>query len=161
MADMLVRLYDLPPLAPAIEAAGARGVIVRQMLPMHKTAVLAWVQSHFPSWVAEVEVAFGTTPVSCFGAWAGEQLLGFAAWDVTCRNFFGPMGVSPEARNSGIGRALLLSALHAQRGQGYAYAVIGGVGPAHYYEHTVGAQVIEHSTPGIYGVPGMPRRERD
>ena len=46
---------------------------------------------------------------------------------------------------------LLLAALHAQRGQGYAYSIIGGVGPAGFYEKVVGAQLIEGSTPGIFG----------
>jgi hypothetical protein len=36
------------------------------------------------------------------------------------------------------------------RDEGYAYAVIGGVGPAEYYRRAIGATVIEGSTPGIY-----------
>ena len=44
-------------------------------------------------------------------------MLGFACYDVTCRNFFGPEGVAAKERGHGIGRALLLSALHAQRAQ--------------------------------------------
>jgi len=33
---------------------------------------------------------------------------------------------------------------------GYAYAIIGGVGPASFYEKAVGAKLIEGSDPGIY-----------
>ena len=77
-------------------------------------------------------------------------MLGFACHDVTCRNFFGPEGVVAEERGRGTGRALLLAALHAQREQGYAYAIIGGVGPAAFYARTVGAVTIADSTPGIY-----------
>jgi hypothetical protein len=36
-------------------------------------------------------------------------------------------------------------------GQGYAYAIIGGVGPVEFYAKTVGAIVIAGSQPGIYG----------
>jgi hypothetical protein len=50
-----------------------------------------------------------------------------------------------------VGRALLLSALHAQRARGYAYAIIGGVGPSEFYAKTVAAIAIPGSTPGIYG----------
>jgi hypothetical protein len=32
----------------------------------------------------------------------------------------------------------------------YAYAIIGGVGPEAYYAKTVGATLIEGSSPGIY-----------
>jgi hypothetical protein len=34
---------------------------------------------------------------------------------------------------------------------GYAYAIVGGTGPADYYAKTIGATKIEGSTPGIYG----------
>lgn len=34
--------------------------------------------------------------------------------------------------------------------QGYAYAIIGGVGPAEFYAKAVGAVLIEGSSPGIY-----------
>jgi len=44
--------------------------------------------------------------------------------------------------------ALLLSCLHAMRDNGYAYAIIAGVGPAEYYSKTVGATLIEGSSPG-------------
>ena len=33
---------------------------------------------------------------------------------------------------------------------GYAYAIIGGVGPAKFYETTFNAKIIEGSDPGIY-----------
>ena len=33
---------------------------------------------------------------------------------------------------------------------GYAYGIIGGVGPAEFYAKTVGATLIPDSTPGIY-----------
>jgi hypothetical protein len=49
-----------------------------------------------------------------------------------------------------LGRALLLAALHAQRAQGYAYSIIGGVGPAEFYAKAVGAVLIEGSDPGVY-----------
>jgi hypothetical protein len=57
-----------------------------------------------------------------------------------------------------LGRALLLAVLHAQRAQGYAYAIIGGVGPAEFYARNVGAIPIAGSTPGIYA--GMLRQGR-
>ena len=36
---------------------------------------------------------------------------------------------------------------------GYAYAIIGGVGPAAFYASAVGAIPIEGSSPGIYRDP--------
>ena len=37
------------------------------------------------------------------------------------------------------------------REMGYAYAIIGGVGPAEFYAKVCGATVIEGSDPGVYG----------
>ena len=51
---------------------------------------------------------------------------------------------------SGIGKALFLSCMHSMAANGYAYAIIGGVGPADFYAKAVGATIIEHSSPGIY-----------
>lgn len=150
MPDMLVRLYALPDLAPALAACAAGGVAVRRAQMPEKPLVVDWVRSHFRTSCAEVEAAFARPPVTCFVALRGGRLVGFACHDVTCRNFFGPEGVAETERGRGIGSALLLSALHAQRAQGYAYAVIGGVGPAAFYEKAAGAVAIPDSTPGIY-----------
>lgn len=153
MHDMLVRLYALPPLAPALADCAGKGITIRRPLAPEKPAVLAWVREHFQSSLAEVETAFAHVPARCFVALRDGAVAGFACHDVTCRNYFGPEGVAPTARGLGIGRALLLSALHAQRTAGYAYAIIGGVGPAAFYRTTVGATDIADSTPGIYAPP--------
>ena len=150
MHDMLVRLYALPDLDEAMAACAARGVAIRRALAPERPAVVDWVRAHFASSAAEVETAFAQVPASCFIAVRDSIMLGFACYDVTCPNYFGPEGVAAGERGRGIGRALLLAALHAQRAQGYAYAIIGGVGPAEFYARTVGAVAIAGSTPGIY-----------
>ena len=53
-------------------------------------------------------------------------------------------------RGQGIGEALLIESLTAMREAGYGYAVIGGVGPAKFYERVAGAIEIPESTPGVY-----------
>jgi hypothetical protein len=51
------------------------------------------------------------------------------------------------------------------RDDGYAYAIIGGVGPTEYYSKNVGAALIADSSPGIYDLgllrkkPGPRRRK--
>ena len=157
MTDMIVRLYDLPPLGPALAAAAAAGVTVRAARVFEQPRVVDFVRERFAVWVPEVEAAFHRVPVACFVAVRDAEVVGFAVHDVACRNFFGPTGVQEGERGKGVGRALLLAALHAQRAQGYAYAIIGGVGPADYYVRTVGAQPIDGSTPGIYGDLLRPR----
>jgi GNAT superfamily N-acetyltransferase len=151
MTDMLVKLYTLPPLAPALEKQRADGVDIRRPLGPEKHLVLNWIgQNFYPHWASEGDVAFARTPISCFIAVEQGQIIGFACYDTTCLNFFGPTGVGPAARGRGTGTALLLAALHAMHEQGYGYAIIGDVGPVDYYAKTVGAVVIADSTPGVY-----------
>ena len=147
---MLVKLYALPSLEQALAAVAAQGVVVKRAIAPERNAVVEWVRIHFASSASEVETAFAQVPATCFVALHEGNVVGFACYDVTARNFFGPEGVDASMRGKGVGRALLLSALHAQRSAGYAYAIIGGVGPAAFYEKCVGATSIEASTPGIY-----------
>ena len=56
-------------------------------------------------------------------------------------------------RGRGIGKALVLAALHAMRAEGYAYAIIGWASSVDFYRKAVGATVIEGSEPGIYPPP--------
>ena len=150
MADMLVKLYDLPPLSEALRGTSAARITIRRALVPERDVVVAWTRDLFPSWATEVEVAFAREPVRCLVAVRDKELLGFACHDVVCRNFFGPTGVAPDARHRGIGRALLLATLHAQHAMGYAYAIIAGVGPEQFYIDAVNAIPIPQSTPGIY-----------
>ncbi len=151
MADLLVKLYDLPPIASAIEKQTAQGIrIIRAMSP-NKRQVVAWVLEHFGDfWASEADVAFSRSPISCFIALEGNKIVGFACHDATHKNFFGPTGVHPDYRKRSIGTALLLACLHAMRDQGYGYAIIGDASSAEYYAKTVGAIVIPDSSPGIY-----------
>ncbi|MGH2499466.1 MAG: GNAT family N-acetyltransferase [Candidatus Limnocylindria bacterium] len=152
MPDMLVRLYDLPDLAPRLEGLKHAGIEVRRAIAPEKHIVVAWVRERFvEAWASECEVSFSNHPVSCFIARRDQAPLGFACHDATAKDFFGPTGVAEAERGKGIGTALLLATLHAMAAQGYAYAIIGGVGPADYYARTVGAVPIAGSTPGIYG----------
>ena len=151
---MLVKLYGLPSLDEALAAASAHGIVVKRAIAPERPAILEWVRARFASSAAEVETALAQVPATCFIALHSENVVGFACHDVTARNFFGPEGVDAAFRGKGIGRALLLSALHAQRAAGYAYAIVGGVGPAEFYSKCVGATSIEGSTPGIYGGRG-------
>ena len=161
MADMLVRLYDLPSLAPAIDRAAPHGVSLRRPQAWEKALLIAWVRDTFsPGWALECEAAFTRQPAACFIAVADAAVVGFACHDCTRANFFGPTGVAPAARGQGVGSALLLACLHAMRDAGYAYAIIGGVGPAEFYAKAVDAQPIAGSTPGIYDLSLVTRTSR-
>jgi predicted N-acetyltransferase YhbS len=155
--DMLVNLLRLPPSDEALEGLRAAGLVVRRARPWELTQVREFVGGNFSQAWAD-EISFGLTrhPVTVFVALREGRLVGFAAYECTRKNFFGPTGVIEEERGRGLGRALLLAALRGLRELGYAYAVIGGVGPAAFYERAVGARLIPDSSPGVYADPLRP-----
>ncbi|MEK8131562.1 GNAT family N-acetyltransferase [Paenibacillus filicis] len=151
MSDMLVKLYELPELEPVLKQVSEAGIEIRRALAPEKHVVIDWVREQFgPGWASECEVAFANQPVSCYLAIKDGRLAGFACYEATCRNFFGPTGVDASLRGLGAGKALLLASLHAMRGLGYGYAVIGSAGPKEFYSKHVGAAVIPDSSPGVY-----------
>ena len=151
MPDLLVKLYELPELERRLQSLQAQGTWVRTAMAYEKPQVIAWVRKTFgEGWAGECDVAFGNRPVSCLIATANGAIVGFACYDATCRDYFGPVGVAAQARQRGIGNALLLACLHAMRTLGYAYAIVGGTDNVEFYRKAVGAMLIEGSSPGIY-----------
>ena len=161
MPDMLVNLMLLPPAAAASEALNAEGVVVRRAQPWESGAVREFVAENFKqSWADEISGGLVRQPVTVFVALREGRLIGFAAYECTRKDFFGPTGVVESERGRGVGRALLIASLWGLRELGYAYAVIGGVGPAEFYERAVGARLIPDSSPGIYADPLRDERSR-
>jgi GNAT superfamily N-acetyltransferase len=153
MPDMLVRLYALPDAASYDERIAARGISVRRMDAWDRAPVLKFVREQFTeNWASEVELAFSNGhPITGFVAVLEGRIAGFAAYECSRRGFFGPTGVREELRGSGAGAVLLMRCLDAMRDMGYGYAIIGGVGPAAFYEKVCGAKVIDGSNESVYG----------
>jgi GNAT superfamily N-acetyltransferase len=152
MIDMLVRLYDLPPLQPRLARMAAQNITIRRPRAYEKSLLVGWVERGFSrGWASECDVCFAHLPVSAHIAIYENEIVGFSCHESTYRNFFGPIGVAEGFRNRGVGHCLLLTSLHAMQEMGYAYAIIGGPTSAvEFYRHAVGAMPIEGSTPGIY-----------
>ncbi len=153
MADYLVKLYDIPSLTPFLEKTNNNGITIRRPIGPENYAVSSWIKENFSTlWAGEAENAFFRSPKSIFIAIndSTNEMLGFACYDATTKGFFGPTGVSSEARGTGIGSALLMASLHAMHDEGYGYAIIGGVGPAEFYEKICGATLIEGSGHSVY-----------
>lgn len=151
MPDLLVRLYDLPDRAASGEPA-ADGFVVRRAIPPERHVVTGWIERTFDvrSWMSECDTAFSSLPVTVWIATRGETLLGFACHDATAKGFFGPTAVAEAERGKGVGEALLFATLRGMREAGYAYAIIGGVGPVAFYQKRLDVMVIPGSDPGIY-----------
>jgi GNAT superfamily N-acetyltransferase len=151
MPDMLVNLLKLPPLDPVMDRMKQTGIVIRRGQPFEISKMCAFVEQNFSvAWADEISVAFANKPVSLYIATIEREMVGFAAYECTRRNFFGPEGVVQKARGRGIGEALLLASLHGLRDMGYVYGIIGRAGPIDFYQKAVGAMVIPDSDPGIY-----------
>ena len=152
MIDMLVRLYDLEDQTELYSRLDAAGITLRRARAFEKHTVAPFAREHFsPKWGSEIEVALARQPVACHIATRDREILGFSCHDTTMRGYFGPTGVAETARGLGLGKALLFKALESLRDLGYAYAIIGGVGPREFYAKNCGAIEIPGSDPGIYG----------
>lgn len=154
MADMLVKLYHIAPAEGLEQALGREGIRLKRAIAPDKSKIEAFARTCAgEDYADEVCVAMSRTPSTCYIATKGRELVGFACFETTAKNFFGPMAVREDCRRRGIGRALLLRSLASMREMGYAYAVIGW--PAKtavpFYETCVQATWIEDETPGLYG----------
>ncbi len=150
MADLLVRLYDLPVFA-ATDRVQAAGISIRRALPPERHIVLEWIGRAFSKhWVSEAALGLSQQPTTVYLALRAGALLGFACYDTTAKGFFGPTGVDEAARGQGIGEALLGATLRGMREAGYAYAVIGDPGPVAFYRRHLDALEIPGSRPGLY-----------
>lgn len=151
MIDMLVRLYDLPDTADLYSKIHDQGITLRRARAFEKHTIAAFAREHFSEkWASEVEVATTRQPISCWIATRNMEILGFSCYETTQRGFFGPTGVIESARGTGLGKALLFKSLESLREMGYAYGIIGGVGPREFYEKNCGAIEIPGSDPGVY-----------
>ena len=147
--DRIVRLYDLPSFDK--ENLQKQNINIRLAKAYEKKKVLDWIKKHFSQeWADEADVAFANHPISCFIATKERAIVGFACFEATCKNFFGPIGIDKKFRGKGVGKALLLASLHEMKHLGYAYAIIGGGDGVEGFYKSINAQEIEGSTPGIY-----------
>ncbi len=145
MPDMLVNLYQLPESMDFLQDL-PEGVKIKRAMAPDTGRIMAWIEETFSvGWAHECQKALFNSPQSCFLAVKDKEIVGFACYDATALGYFGPLGVAPDRRKGGIGRALTLRCLHAMREKGYGYAIIGWVGPAAFYEKICGARIIEDS----------------
>ena len=160
MPDMLVRLYDLPDAAPVMQRVENGGFRVRRAAGWDRIRLREFIRANFQDiWAMEADRAFSWTPITCYVATQDGEIVGFAVYECTMHDYFGPTGVREDLRGNGLGEALLLASLGSMREMGYAYAIIGAVGPAEFYEKAVGATVIPGSDPGIFASLAELRRD--
>ncbi len=154
MADWLVKLYNLDYSkmeANEETALKEHGIKIVRLMSFNFEKLQNFIRSEFGNgWASEVTATFHRTPVSCYVAVNKQhEPVGFACYDATALNFFGPTGVKKELRGKGIGTLLLYRCLRTMKELGYAYAIVGGT-ENEFYRKVVGAEPIADSSPGVY-----------
>ena len=147
---MLARLYAIPDAAPYESRVREAGYSVRRAEPWDRNHMAEFARQFGEHWPVEADRAYNHTPITAYVAVRGGEIGGFAVYECTRRGYFGPTGVRDDLRGSGVGALLLIRCLESMREMGYGYAVIGGVGPAEFYERVCGAFVIPDSDIGVY-----------
>ncbi len=143
-ADMIVNLNLVP-----TECETAENVKIKRAFAADKEQILQFIRDNFHTgWVNEAECALAQCPSTCFIATEKGKVLGFACYDTTAKGYFGPIGISKDARGKNVGTALMLRTLHSMREAGYVYAIIGWVNDAEqFYRKTIGAEFVPNGEP--------------
>ncbi|MHB1000520.1 MAG: GNAT family N-acetyltransferase [Armatimonadota bacterium] len=151
MPDIICPLLNLADHRPLLKRLEEEGICIRPARPWEQTALNQFIKEHFgQGWVDETSVAFSTKPVTALVALDGDQIIGFAAYEVTAPAFFGPTGVNEAYRGRGIGKALLLESLAGMRSLGYVYGFIGAPGPVDFYLKAMKSMLLPEDWTSIY-----------
>ena len=153
MADMLVKLFNISMPVGDEEKLLENGIRIKRALAPDKSKIIEYSKTcGGQDYSDEVSAAFTNNPITCYIATKDKELIGFACFEATAKNFFGPMAVSEMYRKQGVGKVLLLKSLYSMLEMGYAYAIIGW--PAKkaipFYEKCVDAVMIEDDSLGVY-----------
>ena len=153
MADMLVKLYNISNSYDIEEKLQKEGIKIKKALAPDRSKIVAFSKvCAKDDYSDEVNVAFSNNPITCYIATKEKKIIGFACYEATAKNFFGPMAVLENERKKGIGKALLLKSLESMQELGYAYAIIGWPARSaiHFYKKCVDAIMIDEKSSGVY-----------
>ncbi|MCP4589965.1 MAG: GNAT family N-acetyltransferase [bacterium] len=120
------------------------GITVRRAQPADEDLLAAFFAQDFgESWRLESTLAMANDPPALHLALRDGEIIGFSAHSGQNREwgFFGPMGTTPAARGSSIGRVLLWHCLNDLHDAGHRTSVIPWVGPIGFYSRYIPCRV--------------------
>ena len=150
---MLVKLYNIPHSRDIEENLFKSGIRIKKALAPDRSRIIDFSRTCAKDdYSDEVQAAFSNNPITCYIATREKEIIGFACYEATARNFFGPMAVVKSERRKGIGKALLLKSLESMQELGYAYAIIGwpAKSAVDFYKKCVNAILVDEKSSGVY-----------
>jgi GNAT superfamily N-acetyltransferase len=121
-----------------------QGLTVRRAGPDDARLLDTFFAGDFgPDWRMEAGLAMRNDPPALHLALQGDRIIAFSGHSSQNREwgFFGPMGTTPAARGTGIGRILLRRCLNDLREAGHRTSIIPWVGPIGFYSRYVPCRV--------------------
>lgn len=123
------------------------GITVRRLVEADRERIAPWLAEWGGTWREETLSTLNRPDTS--GSYIAvlrdgapdAEYVGFAAYGVNRRDWFGPMGTGGALRKLGIGGVLLRRCLADLRLKGFETAQIGWTGPVGFYARTVDAYV--------------------
>jgi GNAT superfamily N-acetyltransferase len=118
------------------------GAVLRRALEEADVAAgLAFVERHWPNWVAETRRAIEHGTCHLAFADADGAVVGFGCHSVNRLGWLGPMGTDPTRRHGGLGDALLGAIATDLMATGLHTVEVAWVGPLGFYANAAGATV--------------------
>jgi predicted N-acetyltransferase YhbS len=102
----------------------------------------AWMTTHWSNWRPEVLRALSKGNLVVARDEEGGDVIAFCAFEVNRRGLLGPVAVRPDLMGRGLGRGVLLGALHELRQRGHRHIDVVWIGPVVPYA-AVGGRVSE------------------
>ncbi len=149
MADMLVKLYNIPNSYEIEKKLSEEGIKIKKALAPDRSRIIDFSRACAKE---DYSAAFSNNPITCYIATKEKKIIGFACYEATAKDFFGPMAVLENERKKGIGKALLLKSLESMQELGYAYAIIGwpAKSAVDFYKKCADAIMIDEKSSGVY-----------
>ncbi|HEY3297657.1 MAG TPA: GNAT family N-acetyltransferase [Armatimonadota bacterium] len=151
MHDIICPLYEIPDYSDLMKQLASENIVIRSSRPWEREALCTFISERFgQGWVDETSVGLTRQPVSVIVALKDNKIIGFAAYEVSARGFFGPTGVDEAFRGLGVGKALFYEAMTGLKSLGYVYGIIGASGPVNFYLKAMKGMVLPEDWKNVY-----------
>jgi ribosomal protein S18 acetylase RimI-like enzyme len=118
---------------------------IRRAKHEDRETVFKWIKTEFSVfWAYEADASFKHTDPKLWIAEENGKIIGFAVYGALEPHWFGPIGVSTEARSKGIGSILLFNCLKSMREEGQRHTVIPWTSHLFFYTQVPGITRIRH-----------------
>ena len=91
MSDMLVKLYNIPNSYDIEKKLLEEDIRIKKALSPDRSKITSFSKTCAKEdYSDEVNAAFSNNPITCYIATKEKKIIGFACYEATAKNFFGP-----------------------------------------------------------------------